>query len=157
IIGSEISPSNLVLSGSSSNPTLIPNSNILFGGSGSSRTVTLVPAADQSGTAMIAITVADTGSNSASTAFLLTVRGLNFPPTLDPIGPVTINEDAGIQTIALTGISSGSSNENQILIVTASSSNPAVIPDPAVNYSTPSATGTLTFAPLTNANGSATI
>src|SRR5262249_5604790 len=35
----------------------------------------------------------------------------NYPPTLDPIANITINESAGQQTVTLTGITSGSSNE----------------------------------------------
>src|SRR5207248_3035567 len=58
-------------------------------------------------------------------------------------------------TIGLTGITSGG-NENQALIVSAASSNPALIPNPTVNYSTGSS-GTLTFAPVADGNGSATI
>src|SRR5947207_15114812 len=38
---------NLMVSGRSSNPDLVPDANILFGGSGSNRTVTLRPATNQ--------------------------------------------------------------------------------------------------------------
>jgi hypothetical protein len=41
--------------------------------------------------------------------------------------------------------------------VTASSSNTGLIPNPTVNYTSPNATGTLTFTPVTNAFGTATI
>ena len=34
------------MSGSSSNTTLVPNGNIVFGGSGANRTVTVTPAAE---------------------------------------------------------------------------------------------------------------
>src|SRR5437764_2889332 len=45
----------------------------------------------------------------------------NQPPTLDPPNGLVINEDSGQQTVTLTGISSGASNEIQTLIITASS------------------------------------
>lgn len=64
---------SLTLSGSSSNTTLVPNANIVFGGSGASRTVTVTPASSQTGTATITVTVND-GSLSASDTFLLTVN-----------------------------------------------------------------------------------
>ena len=48
-------------------------------------------------------------------------------------------------------------DEVQILTVTATSSQPALIPNPTVNYSSPSATGSLAFSPLPNASGTATI
>ena len=47
----QTSASSLTVSGSSSNPTLVPNANIVFGGSGASRTVTVTPASGQTGTA----------------------------------------------------------------------------------------------------------
>jgi hypothetical protein len=65
--------SSLTTSGSSSNTTLVPNSNIVFGGSGANRTVTVTPAAGQSGTATITYVVSD-GVYSASKNFLLTVN-----------------------------------------------------------------------------------
>src|SRR5204863_6587524 len=63
---------DLIVSGSSSNPTLIPNANIVFGGSGTNRSVTVGPAANQSGTTTVTITISD-GSASTSESFLLTV------------------------------------------------------------------------------------
>src|SRR6185503_16339634 len=51
----ETAAGNLLVSGSSSNPTLVPNTGIVFGGSGASRTVTITPAANQSGTATISV------------------------------------------------------------------------------------------------------
>ncbi len=83
--------------------------------------------------------------------------GPNVRPTLSAISNRTINEDAGLQTVSLAGITSGAAGENQTLTVTATSSNPSLIPDPTISYTSPSATGTLTFAPIANANGSATI
>ena len=64
--------SSLTLSGDSSNTTLVPNSNIVFGGSGANRTVTVTPASAQSGTATITVTVSD-GSLTASDSFVLMV------------------------------------------------------------------------------------
>ncbi len=68
----ETAAGDLIVSGSSSNPTLIPNANIVFGGSGTNRSVTVGPAANQSGTATVTITISD-GSASTSESFLLTV------------------------------------------------------------------------------------
>ena len=47
--------------------------------------------------------------------------------------------------------------ESQTLTVTASSSNTALIPNPTVIYTSPSATGSLSFTPVANAFGTATI
>jgi formylglycine-generating enzyme required for sulfatase activity len=86
--------SSLTLSGSSSNTTLVPNANIVFGGSGASRTVTVTPASSQSGTATITVTVSD-GSLTASDTFVLTVVNAPAPPTgfsLIPAGVFTMGD-----------------------------------------------------------------
>ncbi|MEY4488913.1 MAG: hypothetical protein RIQ79_1421 [Verrucomicrobiota bacterium] len=72
ISDAETAATSLTLSGTSSNTTLVPNASITFGGSGSSRTVTVTPASGQTGSATITVTVSD-GSATASTAFTLTV------------------------------------------------------------------------------------
>jgi hypothetical protein len=56
----------------------------------------------------------------------------------------------------LTGISAGPF-ESQSLTVTAVSDNPGLIPNPTVNYTSPAATGSLSYTPVTNQFGSATI
>lgn len=71
-IGDAETPGALTLSGSSTNTSLLPDENIVFGGSGANRTVTLTPAADQTGVSSVTITVSD-GNNSSSTTFLLSV------------------------------------------------------------------------------------
>jgi autotransporter-associated beta strand protein len=63
----------LAVSGSSSNPDLVPDSNIVFGGSGTNRTVTVTPAANQSGITVISVTVTDSSGLTATSSFTLTV------------------------------------------------------------------------------------
>src|SRR5258705_8861305 len=72
---------SLTVSGSSSIQALVPNANIVFGGAGASRTVTLTPVANQFGTATITLTVSD-GQLSTSTSFQLTVNSVNDAPTI---------------------------------------------------------------------------
>jgi len=71
----ESDASSLVLSASSSNPTLVPNGNIAFGGSDANRTVKVTPALLQSGTATITVTVSD-GVATASDSFVVTVNSV---------------------------------------------------------------------------------
>jgi hypothetical protein len=67
-------------------------------------------------------------------------------------------ENAGLQTIGLSGIGAGAANESgQTLTITATSDNPALIANPTVTYSSPAVTGTLSFTPIANASGTATI
>ncbi len=80
-----------------------------------------------------------------------------FPPRiLDEISDVIISENSTEQTVSLTGITAGSRSGNQ-LRVTATSSNPDLIPDPAVSYISLDTTGSLTFTPAENQTGTATI
>ena len=93
---------NLTLSGGSSNPTLVPTNNIVFGGVGANRTVTVTPAAGQTGSCD------DHGDgerwdvNSASDTFVLTVNAVNTPPTITGIADQTINEDTARRRLSFT-------------------------------------------------------
>jgi hypothetical protein len=81
----------------------------------------------------------------------------NIAPTLDTIpDPPPILENSGLQTIDLTGITAGGA-ESQTLSVTATSSNPAIIPDPTPNYTSPNATGSISYAPTTYRSGTVII
>jgi hypothetical protein len=94
---------------------------------------------------------------SLESTFFITVIGENDPPTLDPISdPEPIPEDATLQQIALTGISSGDS-EDQPLTITATSSNTDLISTINVNYVSPSKTGTLSYRPNANSFGTSII
>jgi len=142
----------------SSNPTLIPLTGIVLVGTGNNRTITIAPALNQSGSALVTIQVSD-GLITVSSSFTVTVESVNDAPTLATIAnPVAINEDAPAQTRSLSGIGTGATNENdQTLTITATSSNPNLIPHPTVIYQSPSATGSLIYTPVANAFGSATI
>jgi len=65
---------DLILTGSSSNPSVVPDANIVFGGSGSNRNVT-VTASGTNGTDVITITARNSAGATTSTSFQLTVAG----------------------------------------------------------------------------------
>ncbi|MDP3850928.1 MAG: S8 family serine peptidase [Luteolibacter sp.] len=73
IYDAETEPTLLEVSGSSSNQDLVPDANIIFGGEGAARTVTVSPAAYQTGTAVITVTVSD-GDLTSQIQFTLTVE-----------------------------------------------------------------------------------
>ncbi len=74
----ETAASNLVVSAVSSDPNLVPVANLVFGGSGTNRTLTVTPAANQAGIVVITVTVTDAAGQSASDFFTLTVA--SHPP-----------------------------------------------------------------------------
>ena len=77
----------------------MPNANIVFGGSGASRTVTVTPAANQNGTATITVTVSD-GALTASDTFLLTVIS---PLTGGLVAAYGFNEGLGTSVTDASG------------------------------------------------------
>ena len=93
---------------------------------------------------------------SAETTYTVLRPVGTLPPTLNSLANILINENPGLQTINLAGITSGSTNA-LTLNVTASSGNTGVVPNPTVHYTSPNATGTLTFTPVANAFGSSII
>ena len=99
------------------------------------------------------------GSLASASAVAVTVQvaEVNDAPSLTAIAnPGTINEDAGQQPVNLSGISAGG-GESQTLQVTATSNNTSLIPNPTVSYTSPSATGRLTYTPVGNAFGTAVV
>ena len=149
----------LTVTASSSNTGLIPNPTVSYTSPDTTGSISFTPVAYAYGAATITVTVNDGGAsnNVVSRTFTVTVNPVNQAPTLNTLADRTINENAGLQTVSLSGISSGAANESQTLTVTASSSNTGLIPNPIVSYTSPNATGSLAFTPVANANGSATI
>ena len=149
----------LVVSATSSNPGLIPNPTIVYSSPNATGTLRYTPVADGFGTAVISVVVNDGGAENSTVTrtFTVTVDPVNDAPTLAAIGNLTILEDDPTQTVTLTGITTGAANENDTLSVTATSSNPAIIPNPTLSYTSANATGTLQFAPVANANGTVTM
>jgi hypothetical protein len=158
----------LTVTATSGNKGLIPNPTVNYTSANTTGNLTFTPAANASGTATVTVVVHDNGGtanggvDSVTNTFTVTVNAVNTsstnqPPTLDPISNLTTNENAGLQTVGLCGITCGSTNESQTLTVTAISSNPGLIPTPMVNYTNVNSTGKLTFTPAANAFGTATI
>jgi CSLREA domain-containing protein len=72
---------SLVVTTSSSNTTLIPNANVVLGGSGTNRTVTVTPVANAFGNSTITLTVSD-GTSTASDSFVVTVAPIADTPSV---------------------------------------------------------------------------
>jgi gliding motility-associated-like protein len=143
----------------SDNTSLIPNPTVNYTPSGATGSLDYIPVANQSGTATITVTVDDgqAANNTVSKTFTVTVNAVNDQPTLADIAdPTAIDEDAGEQTVNLSGISAGG-GETQTLTVTATSDNTGLIPNPTVTYSSADVTGSLAYTPVSDQSGTATI
>ncbi len=147
----------LSITASSSNTGLIPNPSVTYTSPNATGSLAFTPAAGASGLATVTVTVNDGGATNStfSRTFTVSVGAVNQAPTLDALNNITINQNAGLQNVALTGISSGSASENQTLTVTATSGTTSVIPTPSVSYTSPNASGSISFSP--SARGTSTI
>jgi hypothetical protein len=149
----------LTVTASSSNTGLIPTPMVNYTSPNSTGSISFTPAGYAYGSAIITVTVDDGGvsNNIISRTFTVTVNPVNQPPTLNTLADITLNENAGQQTVNLSGITSGATSEPQTLTVTASSSNTGLIPTPTVTYTSPNTTGSIRFTPVANAYGASTI
>lgn len=146
----------ITVTAESGNPGLISTVGVTYTSPNPTGSVNFTPVPDQSGTAVITVSVSD-GSASVSRTFTVEVIAVNDAPTLDAISnPTAILEDSGLQTMNLTGITAGPS-ESQTLTVTAVSNNPGLIPNPTVSYTSPNPTGSLTYTPIADQFGSTDI
>ncbi|MCL4800525.1 MAG: tandem-95 repeat protein [Burkholderiales bacterium] len=77
----ETAAGSLVVTATSSNAALVPDGNIVLGGTDTNRTIGLTPAAGQYGSATITLTVSD-GTDTTVTTFVLTVNPANALPVV---------------------------------------------------------------------------
>ncbi len=150
----ETAAGSLTLTRTSSNTALVPVANIVFGGSGANRTVTLTPAANRSGTTTVRITVSD-GTATAFDEFVLTVTAVNDAPTISNIANRTVNEDTPTPAVPFTvgdvETAAGS------LTLTRTSSNTALVPVANIVFGGSGANRTVTLTPAPNQSGTTTV
>ena len=115
----ESSAGNLALAVFSSNTTLLPNQNIVFGGSGPHPTLTVTPAAGQTGSSAISVVVADPGGLTATNNFTLTVAAYTNAAFVVSAAPGVQTVTAGGGTSYGVGIATtnGSFTSNVVLSV----------------------------------------
>ena len=156
--GSPTERQQLRISASSNNPRLVAVQLGHYNSPASTAVLTLRPSPGGLGTATITVMVNDGGRSNNIVVQSFTVSLVaNQPPTLDPITNMTVVQTAGTQAMTLTGITSGSPTENQNLKVTASSTNPRLLAQLGIQYSSPSNTAVLTFKPSPRMTGVATV
>lgn len=162
--GGEVQP--LSVWATSSNTALMANPVVRYTSDNTTAELDLVPVPNAFGSTEITVFVEDGGldgnlatkddNETFSQAFTVDVIAENDLPTLFPLRDKTLNEDAGLQEILLTGISAGG-GENQPLDVTVTSSNQLLVSNQRVDYDSADPTGLLKFATNANRFGSTVI
>ena len=145
---------DLTLAATSSDEAVVPGANIVLGGSGADRTVTLTPAPDQSGTATVRITVSD-GAATAFDDFVLTVSAVNDVPTISDVADRTVDEDTPTGAVALT-VGDGETAAGS-LTLTATSSDLTLVPAGNIVFGGSGADRTVTATPAPDKSGTTTI
>ena len=144
----------LTVSAVSANTSLFANPVVTYTSPAASATLTVTPLANAFGATTITVTVSDGSGGTVTRTVNVTITPVNDVPTLSAIGNRT-GTPRQATTVSLEGIATGAANEADTLVVTAVSSDPSVVPHPAIAYASPSAAGSLVFTPATT--GTATI
>jgi hypothetical protein len=137
-----------------SNPLLFDTTNI----DPTAGTLTLDFAADVSGSANLTLRGTDTGGKFVETTVAVTVNGVNDAPSFTPGVDLSIDEDAGSQTVTgwASAISTGGGSDevSQNLTFNLTTDNDSLF---ATLPTIASDTGTLTYTPAANVSGTATV
>ncbi|KPA16408.1 hypothetical protein MHK_003370, partial [Candidatus Magnetomorum sp. HK-1] len=145
---------HLIVSASSSNLRLVPETAITLEGTGKIRSITVRPAKNQFGRATITIKVSD-GLSSATDSFTLWINEVNDSPQVSDIGYQSIDEDTPSVDIPFS--ISDMETPADYLLVSANSSNKELIPNSNILISGTGANRTIKLIPADNMYGIATI
>jgi O-glycosyl hydrolase len=110
------------------------------------------------GNTTVHVTLKDNGQGTDSTrqSFNIEVyESLNGTPAIDAVNNIEAYQDAGASTLALTGIDDGD-RVRQSLSITATNSNPAIVGNVFVDYSSGN-NATLHYTPVADTTGTSTI
>ncbi len=151
----ETNADRLMVTGSSSNQGLVPDANIAFGGRGSDRTVTIMPATNQFGTARITITVTVPGGASATNAFVLAVNPVNDLPMISHFADQVTAENTPTAAVPFTVGDVETPAER--LTLTGGSSNTELVPNSNIVFGGVGADRTVTVTPAGSQSGTAVI
>lgn len=162
--GGETQP--LAVTAVSNNPDLLSELSVLFVPGNYTATLKFHPLPNRYGSAVVSISVEDGGpdgrldtrqDNACETRdFVVTISPVNDAPFVDAIPRLIVDEDSPETVVHLTGITAGP-NEAQKIRISATSSNPSVVPDPAAQYNSAEVTGRLILKPAAEASGTSTI
>jgi YVTN family beta-propeller protein len=151
-----VAPSDVSVTATSHNQTLLPAANLTIVGTGASRAVHLTTAPNLSGLAGITLHVSD-GANSFTLTFTMVVNPVNDAPTITPapLAPQSVTENMPMEPV-LFGVSDAETDA-ELLTVTATSSNQAIVPDANLTLLGNRAQRSIAAMPLVGVRGETTI
>jgi hypothetical protein len=154
VLDAESPAAALLVNAFSDNPQLLPPGALVLAGQGSSRELTITPAANQNGLAHLTVTVSD-GETTTQRTILLTVNAVNDTPTLNGLpAMLTMTEDSRL-TVSFTINDVDSSVDG--LVVAAISDNPGLINLAGLQLAGTGGGRTLTLVPAPDQSGTASI
>jgi O-glycosyl hydrolase len=155
---------SLAITAVSSDNTILPDPEILYTPGDFGGKVKLNPVAGHTGKVTMTITVKDDGGTMAGGNDMETMQfdvnvypEVNNAPAMNELVGMSILENDPEQVVNLRGITDGDDGKAQGITITAESSDPSLIPDPAVNYTSGNGSGELRFTPAAGKTGNATI
>ncbi|HRE79565.1 MAG TPA: Ig-like domain-containing protein [Opitutaceae bacterium] len=147
----------LVVTATSSNSTLLPNSSLKLTGTGASRTLSFTAPGTAAGTAAVTVTVSD-GYLKTAKSFTVTVptppAPVNTAPTLATIPNLATSAQGSLSTTLTLG---DKETDLSQLTVSVSSSNTALIPATAIKLTGTGASRTLALTSTPNISGVSTL
>ncbi len=147
----------LSVTATSGNTALIPQApaNLTLGGGLSQRTIRVTPAAGQTGSAVITLSVSD-GAASSSSTFTVTVTAPNTPPTLTGLPGYQLVAP-GEMPAAVSFTVGDAETAPGSLVVTASSSKVSLVPNANLSLGGGGASRTVRVTPVAGQRGTAVI
>lgn len=146
----ETAAAALSVSATSSNTSLLPNANLVLGGSGATRTLAFSTPPTGGGTVAITVRVSD-GESAATSVLTVTLTPANTAPTISAVANRTVA--TGVSSGAIGFVVGDAESPAANLVVGASSSNPDLLPDFALVLGGSGAARTLLFTPPTTLTG----
>lgn len=154
----------LTITAISSNTSILPNPVVTYVSGGFDAILGLHPLSGQTGTVSVTVTVQDNGGTIAGgndtqiMEFDVHIfNEVNNPPAVNELVDLSILQDDPQQIVYLRGITDGDESMVQNISISATSSNPSIIPHPSVFYTPGAASGELHFTPVAGQIGNATI
>ena len=151
----ETPAANLTLVATTDTPSLLPLANIVFAGSGASRTVKITPAVNRFGSAKVRVRVNDPDGGTNSALFTVTVHPINDNPTITAIANQSIEQGGSSAAIPFT-IGDLETPATGLSLV-ATTDNPTLLPLAHIVFGGSGASRTVQITPAPGLTGTAKV